>query len=108
MKLIDSKEPHGIMQLLTFKFGDGQYIPLWAERWLGQYPLSIQFPNHYMVASNKAANVWNQGNWFNGNLEGLIGWSINIESYEYFTKERDLMELLCDVKLVHNQRDIFV
>lgn len=45
----------GIMQMLTCRLGDGESIPFWSAKWLGQISLASRFPNLYQVCITKWA-----------------------------------------------------
>lgn len=96
------------MQLLSFIFRDGKFMPFWTTRWLGQYTLAMQYPNLYMVVLTKDASVWNQGSCINGCQEWSIGWCIDIVSYDICAKEKNLMALLHEVISILNKQDIVV
>ena len=42
---------------VAFKLGNGKYILLWEDTWVGETPLWLLFPELYGCCANKKATV---------------------------------------------------
>jgi hypothetical protein len=41
----------------SFRVGDGEGTRFWEDRWLGNAPLAMQFPNLYAIVNHKNVTV---------------------------------------------------
>lgn len=53
------KASKGSLNHVSSRIGSGENTPLWTIKWIGQCPLSTQFPNLFLVHDNKLSSVNN-------------------------------------------------
>jgi hypothetical protein len=80
--------------LTMVKIGDGHYTSFWLDSWIGNKPLSIQFPALFSHVQQTNVTV----------VESFteIGWQLRFHHITYQRAERelnDLMNLIDDITL---------